>query len=68
MIDIAAIDPVGICQGFILGAISVGGAVYAKWELIPAKKRAAALAKLKQSFDDGEITVEEFVSAAAELI
>lgn len=68
MIELAAIDPVSVATGFISGAVSVGGVLYAKWKLIPAKKKAAAFEKLKTALADGELTIKEFVSAASELI
>lgn len=68
MIDIAAIDPQSMAAGFITGAVSVGGALYAKWKLIPAKKKKSAFEKIKQGLDDGELTLKEFVSAVSELL
>jgi len=68
MIDLASIDPASLAAGFISGAVSVGGALYAKWKLIPAKKKAAAFEKIKKALEDGELTLEEFISAIAELL
>jgi hypothetical protein len=68
VIELAAIDPVSVATGFISGAVSVGGVLYAKWKLIPAKKKAAAFEKIKKALEDGELTLEEFISAIAELL
>ncbi len=68
MIDIAAIDPVSMATGFISGAVSVGGVLYAKWKLIPAKKKEAAFEKIKKGLEDEELTLKEFVSAVSELL
>jgi beta-lactam-binding protein with PASTA domain len=68
MIDLLALDPQSVAAGFISGAVSVGGALYAKWKLIPKKKKVAAFEKLKTALADGELTLKEFVSAVSELI
>ena len=68
MIDLLALDPQSVAAGFISGAVSVGGVLYAKWKLIPAKKKTAAFEKIKQGLEDGELTLQEFLSAVAELI
>jgi len=68
VIELAAIDPVSVATGFISGAVSVGGVLYAKWKLIPAKKKAAAFEKIKKALEDGELTLAEFLSSVAELL
>lgn len=52
-----------------VGVLSTASAAYGYWKLIPAKKKAAAKAKLKEGADsDGKLTPMEAIVAAIELL